>query len=41
MIIKKFNNKTGQNYSILEVQMLMPDNKLIQSELKNRFDIKE
>jgi hypothetical protein len=28
-------------YYTLEVQMLMPDNKLIQNELKNRFNIKE
>lgn len=28
-------------YYTLEVQMLMPDNRLIQSELKNRFNIKE
>ena len=28
-------------YHTIEVQMLMPDNKLIYNELKNRFDIKE
>ena len=28
-------------YYSLEVQMLMSENKLIQNELKNRFDIKE
>ena len=28
-------------YYTIEVQMLMPDNKLIHNELKNRFDIKE
>ncbi len=33
--------KRDGRYYTLEVQMLMPDNKLIQSELKNRFDIKE
>ena len=33
--------KREGRYYTLEVQMLMPDNKLIQSELKNRFDIKE
>ncbi len=33
--------KREGRYYTLEVQMLMPDNKLIQNELKNRFDIKE
>lgn len=33
--------KREGRYYTLEVQILMPDNKLIQSELKNRFDIKE
>jgi len=33
--------KREGRYYTLEVQMLMPDNKLIHNELKNRFDIKE
>ena len=33
--------KREGRYYTLEVQMLMPDNKLIQSELTNRFDINE
>ncbi len=41
--LRLFNivRKREGRYYTLEVQMLMPDNKLIHNELKNRFDIKE
>jgi hypothetical protein len=38
--INNLVRKREGRYYTLEVQMLMPDNKLIQNELKNRFDIK-
>jgi len=39
-MVEKVRKVKGRYYT-LEVQMLMPDKKLIQNESKNRFSIKE
>ncbi|MEM3875538.1 MAG: hypothetical protein QXP35_00500 [Candidatus Micrarchaeaceae archaeon] len=41
LLLLNLVRKRERRYYTLKAQMLMPDNKLIHNELKNRFDIKE